>query len=161
MVLNNDLAPTFADLGGARVPSFVDGRSLKPILSANPPASWRSAFLIEHRSSAEEHAYVRAIPNYSAVRTSRHLYVEYATGEKELYDLDADPYELTNIHASASATLLSRLEARLDALKSCTGETCKMAEDGGWPPLSVHARPKRAAVSKNRVLFAFIHRTSA
>ena len=131
IVLNNDLAPTFADLGGARAPSFVDGRSLKPILSANPPASWRTAFLIEHRSSAEEHAYVRAIPNYSAVRTSRHLYVEYATGEKELYDLDTDPYELTNIHASASATLLSHLEARLDALKSCAGETCKMAEDGG------------------------------
>jgi N-acetylglucosamine-6-sulfatase len=131
MVLNNDLAPTFADLGGARAPSFVDGRSLKPILSANPQASWRRFFLIEHRRSAEEHAYVRAIPNYDAVRTSRHLYVQYATGEKELYDLNADPYELTNVYASASPTLLSDLQARLDALKRCAGETCEKAEDGG------------------------------
>jgi N-acetylglucosamine-6-sulfatase len=138
MVLNNDLAPTFADLGGAKAPSFVDGSSLEPILSVNPQASWRSAFLIEHRSSAEEHAYVRAIPNYDAVRTSRYLYVEYATGEKELYDLKADPYELINIHASASATLLSNLKTRLDALKSCAGAECKRAEDGGGSRFHLH-----------------------
>jgi N-acetylglucosamine-6-sulfatase len=131
MVLNNDLAPTFADLGGAKAPSFVDGRSLKPLLSATPPASWRSAFLIEHRSSVEEHAYVRDIPNYNAVRTSRHLYLEYPTiGEKELYDLKADPYELTNIYASAPPMLLGDLKTRLDALKSCAGAECKRAEDG-------------------------------
>jgi N-acetylglucosamine-6-sulfatase len=39
---------------------------------------------------------LRAIPNYDAVRTSRYNYVEYQTGEKEIYDLDADPTELTN-----------------------------------------------------------------
>jgi N-acetylglucosamine-6-sulfatase len=132
MVLNNDLAPTFADLGGAEVPSFVDGRSLKPLLTTSSPASWRTAFLVEHRRSAEEHTYVRAVPNYDAVRISRYHYVEYpTTGEKELYDLNADPYELTNIYASASPTLLSDLKTRLDALKSCAGAECKRAEDGG------------------------------
>ena len=75
---------------------------------------------------------MRAIPNYNAVRTSRYLYVEYpGTGEKELYDLSADPYQLTSRHASAGSTLLSNLKARLDALKSCAGETCKTAENGG------------------------------
>lgn len=131
IVLNNDLAPTFADLGGVRVPSFVDGRSFEPLFTTSTPASWRTAFLIEHRSSAEEHPSVREIPNYDAVRTSRYLYVEYATGEKELYDLEADPFELTNIYASASPTLLSDLKARLDALESCAGAECKRAEDGG------------------------------
>jgi len=132
MVLNNDFASTFADLSGAKVPSFVDGRSLKPLLSTNPPALWRSAFLIEHRQSAEETPSVRAIPNYNAVRTSRYLYVEYlTTGEKELYDLKTDPYELTNIYESASPTLLSNLKSRLDALSTCAGAECKRAEDGG------------------------------
>jgi arylsulfatase A-like enzyme len=130
MVLNNDFAPTFADLGDAKATSSVDGRSFKPLLSAEPQASWRSAFLIEHRKDAEEHASVRAIPNYNAVRTSRYLYVEYATGEKELYDLKADPYELTNIYASASPTLLRNLKTRLNALKGCAGAECKRAEDG-------------------------------
>ncbi len=133
MVLNNDLAPTFADLGGVQVPSFVDGRSLKPLLGTNssPGSSWRTAFLIEHRRAPEEQEDVRAIPNYYAVRTSRYLYVEYpTTGEKELYDLDADPYELKNVYPSASPTLLSALKRRLNALKSCAGAECKMVEDG-------------------------------
>src|SRR5215207_10208453 len=47
MVLNNDFAPTFADLAGAKTPSFVDGRSFVPLLrSPSPPSSkWRKAFL--------------------------------------------------------------------------------------------------------------------
>ena len=46
---NNVLATTFAELGGAPAPPFVDGRSLKPLLSDDPPPSgeWRSAFLVE------------------------------------------------------------------------------------------------------------------
>jgi N-acetylglucosamine-6-sulfatase len=132
MALNNDLAPTFADLAGVTPPSFVDGRSLAPLLSANSPASWRTAFLVEHMSSEEEYPYVKAIPEYYSVRTTQYSYVEYpTTNEKELYDLTADPQELTSIHRSASQELLSTLKTRLDALKSCAGAGCKAAEDGG------------------------------
>jgi arylsulfatase A-like enzyme len=124
MALNNDLAPTFASWAGVAPPGFVDGRSLKPLLLASPPATWRTAFLVEHRRSPEEFGYVAAIPNYDAVRTAQYNYVEYETGEKELYDLSADPTELTNIYPSASPTLRSNLKARLDALKQCgTGPT--------------------------------------
>jgi len=104
--------------------------SFKPLLRANPPVSWRGAFLIEHRRSAED-ADILTIPDYNAVRTSRYLYVEYpTTGEKELYNLRADPYELTNLYASASPKLLGDLQATLDELKSCAGEACKTAENG-------------------------------
>jgi N-acetylglucosamine-6-sulfatase len=49
MVLNNDLAPTFAELEAAEAPSFVDGRSLAPLLTDNPTPQkdWRGRFLIE------------------------------------------------------------------------------------------------------------------
>jgi N-acetylglucosamine-6-sulfatase len=135
LVLNNDLAPTFASWAGVRPPDFVDGRSLSPLLSASPPTSWRSAFLIEHRNSENEYPSVRAIPAYEAVRTANHLYVEYETGEEELYNLRRDPYELTSRHDSAPQTLLPELKARLEALKVCakadtSATSCKTAEDG-------------------------------
>jgi N-acetylglucosamine-6-sulfatase len=53
LVLNNDLAPTFADLAGAKTPSFVEGRSLEPLLSTDPTPEeeWRRAFLVEAAAS--------------------------------------------------------------------------------------------------------------
>ncbi len=76
-----------------------------------------------------------AIPNYDAVRTAQYNYVEYETGEKELYDLNADPTELTNIYNSAPQTLRSELKARLEALKVCaradsSATSCRTAEGG-------------------------------
>jgi arylsulfatase A-like enzyme len=118
---------------GITPPDLVDGRSLAPLLRSSPPSSWRTAFLVEHRRTPEEFAYVRAIPNYSAVRTARYNYVEYGTGERELYDLNADPTELTNIFDRASQTLRSELNERLEALKVCTradnsATSCRRAE---------------------------------
>jgi hypothetical protein len=77
---------------------------------------------------------VRRIPEYYAVRTSQYLYVEYpTTGEKEFYDLNPDPYQLTSRHASADPALLSDLKTRLEELKKCTGTgpiqpSCEAAE---------------------------------
>ena len=148
MALNNDFAPTFADLAGFTPPRFVDGRSLLPLLSARPPTGWRTAFLEEHRRSKEEYAYARIIPDYDAVRTANHLYVEYETGEKELYNLSKDPYELTNRYASADAALRSELRARLNTLRDCTGPECRRTEDSRpWrtplatAPIRIASRP--------------------
>src|SRR5579859_304550 len=50
LVGNVDLAPTWAALAGADAPSFVDGRSLLPLMGANPPpaAQWRQVYGIEN-----------------------------------------------------------------------------------------------------------------
>lgn len=46
-------------------------------------------------------------------------YVEYVTGETELYDLDADPFELTNVtNHPAHAALKASMAARLHQLQS-------------------------------------------
>jgi arylsulfatase A-like enzyme len=87
MALNNDLAPTFASLAGLTPPGFVDGHSLSPLLSTSPPSSWRSALLVEHWQDENGDPYAATIADYKALRTGRYLFVRYATGEMELYDL--------------------------------------------------------------------------
>ena len=131
LVLNNDLAPTFAKLAGVSPPSFVDGRSLAPLLGDELPntTEWRSAFLVE---SARDGARgkVRSRPAFEAVRTERYVYVKYESGERELYDLAEDPYELNNLYTSAGPDLLGQLQMRLKALRECAGAKCRPAEDG-------------------------------
>src|SRR5215211_8572931 len=124
MVLNNDLAPTFAALGGASVPSFVDGRSLVPLLGSTSPApsDWRTAFLEEGRASKTGR------PAFKAIRTTDHPWVEYADGERELYDLKDNPYELESKDGTAPEALKRNLAGRLDELRDCSKEGCRDAE---------------------------------
>jgi arylsulfatase A-like enzyme len=128
MALNNDLAPTFASFAGVTPPGFVDGRSLKPLLTSNPP-SGRSALLVEHWRDRNGDPYAAKIPDYKAVRTARYLFVRYANGERELYDLSNDPHERRNLRKSAPNRLKSRLASRLDALQNCARQGCRSAEN--------------------------------
>jgi N-acetylglucosamine-6-sulfatase len=64
-----------------------------------------------------------------AARTETHKYVEHENGEKELYDLQNDPYEMESLHESADPSLVEDLKARLEALRSCSEEGCRRAED--------------------------------
>jgi arylsulfatase A-like enzyme len=137
MVTNNDFAPTFAAIGGAEAPDFVDGKSFEGLLGAMPPSAsdWRTAILIERLWSPGDPPRAEIMPKYAALRTQNHLYVEYSTNkeganEKELYDLRKDPYQLRSRHATASQALITRFEARLEALRSCAGEECRAAEEG-------------------------------
>ncbi len=122
LTLNIDLAPTFAELGGAPSPETVDGLSLVPLLSTGLPSvnAWRKEFLVEHWMSGQSE-----VPQHSALRTQYYLYVEYVTGERELYDLRTDPFELKSIHDSAPRVLIRELAERLDALRQCKAATCR------------------------------------
>ncbi len=66
-----------------------------------------------------------AIPTYRALRTDRYLYVEYTTGEKQLYDVRADPDELHNLATTAGSAVLTPLANRLARLATCAGATCR------------------------------------
>jgi arylsulfatase A-like enzyme len=128
---NIDLAPTFADIANAQVPSFVDGRSLLPLALGESPRSWREGYLLAKESperyerfAQRSGAPVDGTPPYRAVRTATHVYVEYPTGEKELYDLAADPHQLENIAATAPAEQLDALAALLEHLNGCAGASC-------------------------------------
>jgi N-acetylglucosamine-6-sulfatase len=126
MTLNTDFAPTFAALAGVSAPSFVDGRSLEPLLDGTPPESWRKSILLENW---KKHIVKRAASTYHGIRTQDYKYVEHAGGGRELYDLRSDPYELESMHEGADPALVTDLKARLAALKSCAGQSCRDAED--------------------------------
>jgi N-acetylglucosamine-6-sulfatase len=88
MALNIDLAPTFAAWAGIEPPDFVDGRSLMPLLE-NPSVPWRKSFLIQRLGLESDERMEPA--NALAIRTQRHTYVAYNNGEREMYDLAAQP----------------------------------------------------------------------
>jgi arylsulfatase A-like enzyme len=128
LVSGVDLMPTFLELADAPTPEYVDGRSLVPLLSGTKPP-WRDSLLLEgYDDGFGNKAYVP--PDFKAIRTSDgRTYVEYETGERELYDLRTDPRQLRSLHDDPErAVEESALSARLQALKYCSGKGCRCAE---------------------------------
>jgi N-acetylglucosamine-6-sulfatase len=125
LVINNDFAPTIADLAGASVPAFVDGRSFAPLLSDLPPSTWRTAFLEE---IWQEGGATVPPPTLKAIHTRRYMFVEYDTGEHELYDLKLDPYQLESKPQAENEQLYSTLAKRLAKLRVCAGDACRAVE---------------------------------
>ncbi len=122
MALNIDFAPTLAELSGVEAPNFVDGRSLVPTFSSKA-AAWRTAFLEESWGGQK-------VPTHRSVRTTKHKLVYYPESKgRELYDFSADPNETRSIFRSADASLRTSLRGRLEALKACSGQACRDAED--------------------------------
>jgi arylsulfatase A-like enzyme len=116
LVVNVDWTETFADAAGVTLPTDVQGQSLLPLLNGQQYA--RSDFLTE----AYSHDWTPTsggMPNYCGVRSLSWLYVKYQTGEEEMYDEQADPYELHNLvndpdHASQLDALRARMRQLCD-----------------------------------------------
>jgi hypothetical protein len=71
------------------------------------------------------------------------MFTEYDTGERELYDLNTDPYQLDSIKQGTAPQLYSTLQSRLNALRACSGAECRSAEGfGGTPPPTETTSPK-------------------
>ena len=118
MALNIDIAPTSARTGRRFAPANMDGTSLAPLLKGEK-VPWRKSLLIEYFS---DKVFPRVSQmGYQAVRTERFKYIHYLNlkGMDELYDLDCDPCEMTNIMRDPKApTLIRELDAeRLRLLK--------------------------------------------
>jgi N-acetylglucosamine-6-sulfatase len=127
LVLNTDYLPTFTDLAGIPTPSYVDGRSLRPLFEGTA-TSWRTAVLLEQRKKS-----LYADAGFSGIVTRvGEKYIEHSGGSRELYDLRMDPFELTNSYDPSAPPV--QLKARLEELKGCAGATCRTAEDGAQPP---------------------------
>src|SRR3546814_1001749 len=67
--------------------------------------------------------------SFNALRTADWTYVEYFNGERELYDLQADPQQLQNVVTAAEPLLLDQLSRRLAELANCAAANCREIED--------------------------------
>jgi len=130
-VLNNDFAPTFAELAGVTPPSFVDGKSMVPLLDTSPPtvSNWRTGILTENWRTKARVGGNSAAPGYEALRTQSTLWTRYVNGEQEHYNMRNDPYQLNSRKPNKNNRRLARgLKNRLDRLATCDGAECRAAE---------------------------------
>lgn len=103
LVSNIDLAPTLCAIGGCEMGPFADGAAgadgvdLWPLLDGEAHSLERT---VVREQSGPRYAWA---PEFWAIRTSAQHplgewhYIEYETGEVELYDTANDPWELDNV----------------------------------------------------------------
>jgi N-acetylglucosamine-6-sulfatase len=127
-VTNADLAPTIADLAGAKAGRTMDGISLVKGMK-NPKKLPERILQIEAPEPLFAHPQFpvnRWDRPYAGVRTDRYTYVAWKeTGEEELYDRRTDPYQLTNVASDpAFADVKAELAAKAAELQRCKGKAC-------------------------------------
>jgi arylsulfatase A-like enzyme len=111
-----DYAPTLLDVAGVEIPADMQGRSFMPLLKQERPADWRTAHYYHYYEFPMPH---HVAPHYG-VRTADGLKLihYYDQNEWELFDLNTDPQEMTNLYGQPKmATQQSQLLAQLQELQ--------------------------------------------
>jgi len=97
-----DVYPTLCELAGLPIPSQCDGQSLVPQLK-NPDVPRERMSLTSFQFEDENE------PSH-AISDTRYRFIKYGNGFEELYDLEIDPNEFTNL---ASDPMYNDIKARL------------------------------------------------
>jgi arylsulfatase A-like enzyme len=117
LVANIDLAPTITALTGTPAARVMDGIPLLP-LAQSPANGANRDILFESPDIGTD-----------GIRRGPWKYNLWNNGDEELYNLDDDPYELTNLlfggGASAYTGIRNQLNARLQQLRTCNGASCQ------------------------------------
>jgi N-acetylglucosamine-6-sulfatase len=122
LVANIDLAPTITALTGAQPGRTMDGIPLQP-LAQDPAQGANRTILFESFDIGT-----------FGVRQGPWAFNQWTNGDEELYNLDADPYELTNLlydppgpalPSPQAVAVASQLATQLAKLKDCAGASCR------------------------------------
>lgn len=144
---NIDIAPTIADMAGARMSSDIDGESLLPLARGEDVEQWREYFFVQRGMLSRynlspttepgakgQYEEERRLLGFGAVVSDDARYIEYSNGGRELYDIQRDPYQVDNLLADADLAATARIEQErlrlslvLRSLKDCAGaEDCRI-----------------------------------
>jgi arylsulfatase A-like enzyme len=120
-----DFAPTFFKVAGFELPWKMHGRDITPLFK-NPDAKWTEPMLVTHmgRSFGKDTDdpakmdSLETVPWWVAMRDGKTKYIRTLVPDEieELYDLDADPLELTNLALMPEhRTILERMRGMMVA----------------------------------------------
>jgi arylsulfatase A-like enzyme len=115
MVSNLDLAETFLDMAGLRVPDEMQGRSIVPVLNGQTPPDWRKEFYYHYYEYPGSHM----VKMHYGIVSDRYKLVHFYNDidEWELFDLNNDPQELRNVYRKAEyAPVDSMLHRKLNEI---------------------------------------------
>jgi arylsulfatase A-like enzyme len=144
LVANIDIAPTILELAGARATRPIEGRSLVPFWTDTSLRTRRPILLQSFINATDVDgdgipdgeprgasiSIQAPLENYLGVRVGPYKYVEYETGDRELYDLRWDPDELESMHANRTYNRVQRyLAGLIERLEACIGSECRFEAD--------------------------------
>jgi N-acetylglucosamine-6-sulfatase len=151
LAANVDIAPTVLQLAGAKADKSIDGRSLVPYL-ADPELRTHRPVLFESfvessdvegegsisrvrpqarrqaRRSGAKASLLAPPKDYAGIRLGPYKYIAWPTGEKELYDINRDPYELNSLQRVPNFfPIRNFLHRQMKRLIDCVGRHCSEA----------------------------------
>jgi arylsulfatase A-like enzyme len=127
IVSNIDLAETFLEMAGEKVPADMQGRSMVPVLKGKTPADWRK----EHYYHYYEYPGSHMVKRHYGISTSRYklIHYYYDIDEWEMFDLEKDPMEMKNVYNDPSYTdVKGELHKRLTGLMKKYGDSDALAK---------------------------------
>ncbi len=121
LVQNLDFAPTLLDYADSQIPAEMQGKSFRKLVNGSS-AEWRDAVYYTYY----EYPSVHMVKRHYGVATDRYklMHFYYDIDEWEMYDLENDPSELTNVYDDpAYASVREELHQRLQELRDEYGDS--------------------------------------
>jgi arylsulfatase A-like enzyme len=126
---NVDITPTLLEYAGVKIPSDIQGKSLKPLLEhqKNATKNWRKSVYYQYFEYPKWH---RVLPHYG-LRTERYklIHFYYTDDIWEFYDLKNDPNELKNQYANPEyKNIIAKLKKELYKQQKAVGDNYPLEE---------------------------------